>query len=139
VGVDYEVSPRDYGISVISLGGLRDDTSLVSAYSCCNIVCIPSLCDNLPNVALEAQACGKPIVCFATGGMIDIVTHGKNGLVCTSICSESLAEMLFRMYSNDSFVSSLSHASRCHATDFWNPAVIAQQYEDAYYEVLAIK
>ena len=35
--------------------------------------------DNLPNIALEAQSCGKPIIAFKVGGLTDIVKNNYNG------------------------------------------------------------
>lgn len=63
----------------IFLGRLGHDDQLASAYSAADVVVVPSLEDNLPNVALEASSCGAPVVAFDTGGLPDIVEHMHNG------------------------------------------------------------
>lgn len=50
-------------------------------YNICDIVVLPSRLDNLPNVALEAQSCGKPLIAYNVGGLSDIITNNYNGFL----------------------------------------------------------
>ena len=58
---------------------ISNEKELSKIYNLSDLVLIPSRIDNLPNVALEAQACGKPIISFDVGGMKDIIKHNYNG------------------------------------------------------------
>ena len=42
---------------------------------------LPSRLDNLPNIALEAQSCGKPIIAYNVGGLSDIVKNNYTGFL----------------------------------------------------------
>ena len=38
--------------------------------------------DGIPNVLVEAMACGLPVVTTSAGGTSELVQHGENGLLC---------------------------------------------------------
>ena len=48
-----------------------------------DVVLVPSLQEGLPNVAMEASACGKPVLASNVGGLPDIVSDGQSGLLLT--------------------------------------------------------
>lgn len=55
------------------LGTLKDDYSLVLAYSAADMVAVPSLQENLSNTIMEALSCNTPVVAFDIGGNADMV------------------------------------------------------------------
>lgn len=60
-------------------------------YNCADVFVAPSLEENLPNTALEAMACGIPVVGFHTGGMPELISSGHNGFLAELNNAESLA------------------------------------------------
>ncbi|GAB7081857.1 glycosyltransferase [Megalodesulfovibrio paquesii] len=61
------------------LGTLHAPSDVAMAYNTADCLVIPSLEDNLPNVVLEAMACGVPVAGFSTGGIPDMVDAGPAG------------------------------------------------------------
>jgi glycosyltransferase involved in cell wall biosynthesis len=61
------------------LGYLNDDISLVMAYSAADVMVVPSRMEAFGQTAVEALACGTPVVCFGATGLIDIVDHLNSG------------------------------------------------------------
>lgn len=80
-----EIPMKAHGI-----GRLNDVYSLVLLYSACDIFLMPSLAEAFGQTALEALACGTPVVGFETGGIPDIVRHLKTGYLARYKDSEDL-------------------------------------------------
>jgi glycosyltransferase involved in cell wall biosynthesis len=59
--------------------GLRDDPS--SWFAAADVFVLPSREDPFPLVCLEAAAVGTPIVCFDTGGIVELVEPAEAGIV----------------------------------------------------------
>lgn len=60
------------------LGRLPTDSpELVRAYQSCDLFCLPTFADCYSHVAIEAQACGLPVLIHPTGGIEDITEHGR--------------------------------------------------------------
>jgi len=82
------------GIPYKTVGYINREEMLSLVYSAADVVALPSLEDNLPNIMLESMACGTPVVAFATGGMNDVIKNGKNGFLVPLKDTESFATRL---------------------------------------------
>jgi glycosyltransferase involved in cell wall biosynthesis len=60
--------------------------------------------EDLGLVALEAQACGKPVLCFLKGGMAEVVLEGKTGMFFENQTEESLI-LALKEFKKQSFSS----------------------------------
>jgi glycosyltransferase involved in cell wall biosynthesis len=67
--------------TVIPLGFLQDDRLIAMANAAADVVVVPSAVENLPNSAIEAFACARPVIAFDAGGMGDAVRHEETGVL----------------------------------------------------------
>lgn len=91
----YEKLAQTLGIEerVRFLGGRQD---VKPYYGCADLFCLPTLYDPLPNAALEALACGLPVVTTTGCGAAELLHEGVNGFVCGPNDPAALAERLDR-------------------------------------------
>jgi glycosyltransferase involved in cell wall biosynthesis len=82
------------GIPVSYCGSVNNERELPRVYAAADVYVLPSLQDNLPNTAVEAMACGVPVVAFRAGGLADIVCDGVNGRLANAFDVGSLAASL---------------------------------------------
>ena len=124
--------PPDLGFSVHYTGHLHDDLSLRALCSAADLFVLPSRQDNLPNTALEAQACGTPVVAFRTGGLPDIVEHRCTGYLAQPYDSQDLAAGIAWVLEDRLRNQTLGNAARSRAEQLWNPARVASLYLEVY-------
>lgn len=88
---------RYYGIdNKIAFRGFVKDVRVIWRDS--HLMMLPSLYEGVPVVLMEAWASGRPVVCSATGGAIDLVKENKNGWLHCPGSSESLNQALERAW-----------------------------------------
>ena len=107
------------------------DSDIVNCYNAADVFVLPSLQDNLPNMCLEAIACGLPVLAFDLGGIPDMVENGKNGFLVKPEDSSALANSLVEMIDNEGLRQDMQAASTVKAQEFSQERV-ALSFEDLY-------
>jgi glycosyltransferase involved in cell wall biosynthesis len=82
------------------------------------IAAVPSLREAFGLVALEAMACGLPVVASAVGGLREIVIEGESGLLLPPGDAGRLAEALLRLLTNSTERARLAAGARRGAQQF---------------------
>lgn len=90
---NYERQARRLGIAdrVRFVGPV---SNFEAAYGCADALVLPTLYDPLPNVVVEALACGLPVVISTKCGAIDVIKKGTNGFICDALDAGHLANHL---------------------------------------------
>ena len=136
VGQAQPLAPLDFGFPVHYLGHLHDDLSLRALYSAADAVLIPSRQDNLPNVGVEAQACGTQLVAFDTCGLRDLIDHRCTGYLARPFSPVDFAQgILWALQQAQNRTT--RQRVRDHALNTWDQHLVAKAYLDVYERHLA--
>lgn len=72
-------------------GYITDERVLVKYYNAADILVIPSIAENFPNVVLEGMSCGLPVVGFKIGGISELILHKQTGFLSEEVSAIGLA------------------------------------------------
>ncbi len=97
------------GDKVIFAGQCDHISDLMST---AEMLLMPSDAEPFGRVAIEAMALGKPVVGTRAGGLPEVVSDGKTGLLVVPRFPESLADACLRLLENTSLASRLGEAAR---------------------------
>jgi D-inositol-3-phosphate glycosyltransferase len=113
-----------------------EQSRLVTYYQAASVVVIPSYNESFGLVAIEAQACGTPVVASNVGGLPTTIINGQTGVLVDGHNPHHYADVLRRLLNDESHLADMSRASAGHAQGFgW--AVTAQHTLAAYGEAAA--
>jgi glycosyltransferase involved in cell wall biosynthesis len=73
--------------------GAKPHQDLPCFYNCADVFVFPSRTDTFGLVLIEAMACGVPVAAYPVEGPIDVVAHGRSGILhqdLTLACREAL-------------------------------------------------
>ena len=95
-----------------------DDNGLLSLYRGCAAVLVPSLTEGLGLVALEANACGAPLIASDRGAHPETV--GNGGLLLDAEDEDSWLDVMMRLGSDHPFERELRERSLAREVDSWS-------------------
>lgn len=94
----------------------RDE--LPNWYRAADVVCVPSYSESFGLVALEAQACGKPVLATAVGGLRTAVSDGFSGVLIDGHDPKAWSAVLLRLLAQPERLLTLSKGAILHASQF---------------------
>jgi glycosyltransferase involved in cell wall biosynthesis len=98
---------------------------------------VPSIYDVHPLVAVEAMACGLPVVASAVGGLAETVVDGKTGFLVAPRRPDQLASAINRLLTSETLRRSMGVEARRRALEQFSPEVCVAAYAAEYRALLA--
>lgn len=126
----------DLGVSsrVTFVGAITDvERVLASA----DAFLLPSDGESFGLAALEAMACGVPVVGARAGGLPEVVTDGVDGILEPVGAVEAMGARLAALLANPEAVAAMGAAGRAKVESTYRPELVVPSYEAAYEAALA--
>ncbi len=120
--------------------GLEDAVRFVGAapqeelpryYSAADLMVVPSYYESFGLVAVEALACGTPVIATKVGGLQYIVRDGENGFLIPWRCAGMFAEKIDAVLSDEALLADLRASARSSVLRYsWR--AVAEQIRQVY-------
>lgn len=129
--------PVDVPIPHVHLGHLGQERLLSLVYSAADVLVIPSMQEAFGLTALEATACGTPVIGFEVGGIVDTVRPGITGLLVPGQDVIALRAAIRELLGSPAKRQDMALACRDIAVREYSLEVQARRYAALYRQILA--
>jgi glycosyltransferase involved in cell wall biosynthesis len=121
---------KDLGIAnrVTFLGWLPTQEAVSGAMQTARIFVMNSKSEGGPRIALEAMACGLPIIATQVGVMPEAITDGVNGIFTTGTTPD-LVEKISKLLANDDLMESMGNEAK-KVLELYERSTLIKQYAD---------
>ncbi len=137
-GTDRPAQDLDLRLPTTFLGRLADDVTLALAYAAADVMVVPSTQEAFGKTAIEAMACGTPVVAFDTTGLRASVVHQYNGYFARCFDAVDLAKGISWVLEDAPRLRALSQNARQTVEDKFTFAHQARQYSALYQQLLTV-
>jgi glycosyltransferase involved in cell wall biosynthesis len=124
IGLPWHDTPKKFPPGTTVLEGVSHPT-VMAAWRRASLGIVPSVFpDPCPTVAMEAMACGVPIVASRIGGLTDLVDEGRTGFFARAGNVEDLRAVLSRIQSQPEVLFPMGQAALSKVRSFMASSVI---------------
>jgi len=118
---------RKRGVSdYVKLLGRRNDVLKLMQLS--SLLLLTSVFEGTPNVVLEAQALGLPVVATSVGGIPDVVINGETGFLTGVNGKEALVQACIRILSDECLRTRMGEAAKSHVAKLFSLKSMTDNY-----------
>ena len=111
------------------LGHREDVPAILSA---ADAFVLPSRSEAFPNSAIEAMAAGLPVIASAVGGLVDLIDHGRTGLLTAPGDRDALASSLRYLIDEPERATAMGRAARAEVQQRYSFDRMIAAFEDLY-------
>ncbi|MFO7170798.1 MAG: glycosyltransferase, partial [Chloroflexota bacterium] len=128
----------------LELPGERPQRDLLPAFQAAQIFALTPFVtedgdrDGVPNVLVEAMACGLPAVSTAVAGIPELVRHGENGLLCAARDVEAIAAMLARLLDDEQERRRMGEAARRTVVEHFDVRAAARTLAELFEQTTSV-
>jgi D-inositol-3-phosphate glycosyltransferase len=123
---------------LVTFAGAKDQDTLQYYYSAAEMVIMPSHYESFGMVALEAMACGTPVIASEVGGLAFVVRDGVTGFHVPERDPEALAAKIELLLVDEVLRRHLGRRAACWAESYGWP-VIADRALDLFHDVTEVR
>ncbi len=138
--------PRELGVfakmdEIIDKNNMKDrvhkigyvaDEMMGPLYQQSQLFVLPSLFEPFGMTTQEAMACGKAVIASKFGGIRNVISHGKDGMLVDAANPQEFADALFELLADDDKRNAMGLAARDLIEREFSWKAIAEKFLDFY-------
>ncbi|MEW6652493.1 MAG: N-acetyl-alpha-D-glucosaminyl L-malate synthase BshA [Bacteroidota bacterium] len=117
---------------------LGKQDALAEILNAADLFLMPSQSESFGLSALEAMACGKPVVSSSVGGLPELVIHNETGYIAEIGDVERMSRYTIDLLTNEKKYNIFSKNSRSRAVNHFDKNLVLPKYLEYYEKVLSI-
>ncbi|ABM80938.1 glycosyltransferase family 4 protein [Hyperthermus butylicus] len=114
----------------VTVHGFMGRAGLREAYWASDLLLVPARLEAFSIAALEAMACGRPVIGFRDGGIEDVVADGRTGFLVSS--DEEASERIAELALDPNLHRRLAETAPLHAAENFSWTRIARSIVEVY-------
>lgn len=114
---------------------LGKQNAIIELLSCADIFLLPSQSESFGLAALEAMACGVPVVASSIGGIPEVVKHNETGFIAEFGDISRMAKYVIELLTNKKKWQIFSDNAVKYAKEQYEAEKIIPMYEELYYKI----
>lgn len=118
--------------NMIDIGRLQGDGAVVAEMQSADALLFPSRSEGHPLVAIEAMACGLPIIGMHGSSVSEAVADGQTGLLCPQNDVPAFVTAIRSLAAGSARYASLAQAARAHAVEQFSETAMTEAYMHLY-------
>lgn len=124
-------------LNIFNFGHQSSGRDINKLLNLAEVMILPSKIDNLPQIGLEAQTSGLPIILYKNSGMAELIEDNKTGYFVKDQNLKSLAETIeFFFKKKENEKKFIKDCCRSRSLKNWSEEIILKKYENLYKMVL---
>ncbi len=115
---------------------LGDQESIADILPAADVFLLPSKHESFGLAALEAMACGVPVVGSRIGGLPEVIVHGETGYLCDPSDVSCMTTIVSGLFHDEALRKRIGRAARERAEREFNRDKVVARYVDAYHRLV---
>ena len=115
---------------------LGKQDALIEPLNASDIFLMPSQSESFGLSALEAMACGKPVISSSVGGLPELILHNETGYIAEFGDTDRMAKYAIELLTNEKKYKNFAKNSRSRAVNSFDKKLILPKYIKYYEKVL---
>ena len=133
---EYQALAKELGVSQqVDFRGAIPHEQVPTAMHGFDVFVMPSVQESFGVSALEAQACGVPVIVTNVGGVPEVLEEGKTGYMVEPRDTKALAEKMLLLLQQEALRKAFSHEAREFVLERYDWEKNAKIMENLYYDM----